>query len=302
MNVSTVIVTFNRKELLIKCIEAILEQTYLPNTIYIIDNASIDGTEELLKSLGFHDTTIDGVRLCYVRLPKNSGGAGGFYTGMKLAHEAGCDAVWVMDDDGLPNKCCLKNLLPYLDKYDYLSPLVIDIENEKMMSFEGCTVESFLKREKDGVIVGRANPFNGVLYSKKLIDAIGYPKKEMFIWGDEINYHLRAITAGFKSVMVVNAIHRHPINRQMYVRYFRNHYMVTSDKDWKLFCYLRNRTYNTKMFFGRWKCIIQLFKDLLKFTCYYTLQVHKPSKLAIVLNAINKGFNGDFSGLDKYLK
>ena len=61
-----------------------------------------------------------------------------------------------------------------------------------MMSFEGCTVSDFLKREKEGIIEGFANPFNGILYSKTLMDTIGYPKKEMFIWGDEINYDLRA--------------------------------------------------------------------------------------------------------------
>ena len=165
MNISTVIVTFNRKELLIKCINAVLGQSYLPKTIYIIDNASTDGTEEFLKEKGLHHGQVNGVTIRYERLPKNSGGAGGFHAGMKLAHEDGCDAVWMMDDDGLPDKDCLKNLLPHLDQYDYLSPMVIDIEDEKMMAFEGCSVTDFIKREKDRVVKGRANPFNGILYS-----------------------------------------------------------------------------------------------------------------------------------------
>lgn len=300
--ISTVIVTFNRKELLIKCLEAVLRQSYLPNTIYIIDNASTDGTEELLKEKGLHHGLINSVAIHYERLPQNSGGAGGFHAGMKLAHENGCDAVWMMDDDGLPDQDCLKNLLPHLDQYDYLSPMVIDIQNEDMMAFEGCTVSEFMKREKGGIVKGCANPFNGILYSKKLIDAIGYPKKEMFIWGDEINYDIRARAAGFYPAMVVSSIHRHPLNRQRYVRYLGKHMMVVPEQDWKLFCLLRNRTYNAKLFSGRLECMKQAFTDVLKFSCYYVLQERQLSKLAIVANAILKGFNEDFSGLNKYMK
>ena len=301
-DIATVIVTFNRKDLLIKCVEAVLEQSCLPRTIYIIDNASTDGTEELLKKKGLYQGQVNGVTIRYKRLSKNSGGAGGFHVGIKLAKEDGCDAVWVMDDDGLPDRDCLKNMIPYLDTHDYISPLVIDIQDENMMAFEGCAVTDFLKREKDGIIEGCANPFNGILYSKALIDTIGYPKKEMFIWGDEINYDLRAKKAGFQPIMVVNAIHRHPLNRQNYVKYLGNHWMTVPDKDWKLFCYLRNRTYNTKIFSGRIACLRQAMSDLLKFGSYYLIQIHQPSKLNIVTKALFKGITEDFSGLNKYLK
>lgn len=302
MNIGTVIVTFNRKELLIECLNAVLGQSYLPKKIYIIDNASTDGTEELLKERGLHHGQVHDVSILYVRLPKNSGGSGGFYTGIKMADKDGCDAIWVMDDDGLPDKDCLKNLLPHLGKYDYISPLVVDIEGGQMMSFEGKTVEEFLRRAENGIVEGCANPFNGILYSKKLIDAVGYPKKEMFIWGDEVNYDLRAKAAGFQPVMVVDAIHRHPLNRQLYVRYFRNHSMVIADKDWKLFCYIRNRTYNAKLFYPLFSFLRQTAADFVKFSCYYLFQVRQPQKLSVVLNAIYKGLKSDFTGLEKYMK
>lgn len=302
MNISTIIVTFNRKELLIKCLEAVLRQSYLPKTIYIIDNASTDGTEELLKEKGLHHGLINSVAIHYERLPQNSGGAGGFHAGMKLAHEDGCDAVWMMDDDGLPDKDCLKNLLPHLEHHDYLSPMVIDIQNENMMAFEGCSVAEFMKREKDGIVKGCANPFNGILYSKKLIDTIGYPKKEMFIWGDEINYDMRARRAGFQPVMVTNAIHRHPLNRQPYVRYFGHHMMVVPEQDWKLFCYLRNKTYNAKLFSGHVACMKSVFSDFIRFSCYFLLQAHQPAKLFLVAKAQYKGLVGNFEGLEKYKK
>jgi rhamnopyranosyl-N-acetylglucosaminyl-diphospho-decaprenol beta-1,3/1,4-galactofuranosyltransferase len=301
-NISTVIVTYNRKELLVKCIHAVLNQTLLPNRVYIVDNASTDGTKEILEKEGLLDKNVNGVDIHYERLPNNSGGAGGFYAGMKLAHGDGADAVWVMDDDGLPDKDCLKNLVPYLKNFNYISPMVIGIEDESMMAFEGCTVSEFLKRKEGGIVKDCANPFNGILYSKRLMDEIGYPKKEMFIWGDEINYDKRARKAGFQPVMVVNAIHRHPLNRQMTVNYLGQRTMTTSDKDWKLFCYIRNKIYNAKMFSPKSSCIKTILSDLFKFSCYFLLQDKKPAKLLIVLKAIYKGMAEDFSGLEKYMK
>ena len=300
-SVSAVVVTYNRKDLLRKCLNDIIGQSFPPNKIFIVDNASTDGTQEMLKEEGFAEETIDDVAIRNVKLPRNIGGAGGFYTGMKLAHEEGCDAVWMMDDDGLPDKDCLKNLVPFLDKYDYLSPMVIDINNEKMMSFEGCTIADFLKRAKDGVVEGCANPFNGTLYSKRLIDAVGYPKKEMFIWGDEINYDLRAKAAGFQPAMVVSAIHRHPLNRQRYVPYLGKHKMVVTAEDWKLFCFLRNQAYNMKKYFGNVKCAKMIVKKFLQFGCYFTLQEFNPRRLFLIAKAFNKGLNEDFTGLEKYL-
>ena len=299
--ISAVVVTYNRKNTLLQCLQSIEAQTAKPKRVFILDNASTDGTNDILYDAGYINSERNNIFFQYILNDKNEGGAGGFYRGMKVANDYGdYDALWVMDDDGIPNKDCLKNMLPYLDKFDYISPLVVDIDNEGMMSFEGCTVAEFKKRAKDGIVAGCANPFNGILYSKRLIDAIGYPMKEMFIWGDEINYDLRAKKAGFHPVMVVNAIHRHPLNRQMYVEYFRHHSMVTSDKDWKLFCYLRNRTYNARTFDGLKICLFQMIGDVARFTLYYGLKQHQPSKLALVFDALSKGFKGDFTGMNKY--
>ena len=48
MNITTVIVTFNRKSELFRCMEAVLEQSHKPNNLIIVNNASTDGTEGAL--------------------------------------------------------------------------------------------------------------------------------------------------------------------------------------------------------------------------------------------------------------
>ena len=52
-SVCTILVTYNRKELLIECLDGLLKQSLSVDAIYIIDNACTDGTEELLKDYGY---------------------------------------------------------------------------------------------------------------------------------------------------------------------------------------------------------------------------------------------------------
>lgn len=107
--ICAVVVTFNRKELLINCLDAIRRQTYKPHTVLIVDNASTDGTQALVAEKGYFNMVVDGIKFEYLLLPNNQGGAGGFYHGMKTAYESDehFDAVWVMDDDGVPGRAAV---------------------------------------------------------------------------------------------------------------------------------------------------------------------------------------------------
>ncbi|MGC9001313.1 MAG: hypothetical protein ACP5J2_10155, partial [Caldisericum sp.] len=42
------------------------------------------------------------IRLHYVRMHENTGGAGGFHEGVKRAYERGYDWLWLMDDNTIP--------------------------------------------------------------------------------------------------------------------------------------------------------------------------------------------------------
>lgn len=47
--VCAVIVTYNRKALLRECLKAVLSQTRPPDHVLVVDNASTDGTPEMLQ-------------------------------------------------------------------------------------------------------------------------------------------------------------------------------------------------------------------------------------------------------------
>lgn len=260
-NISCVIVTYNRKQLLKRCLEAVVLQEYKPSNVYIIDNASTDGTIESVKEWGFYNCIRDEIKFNYVLNEINEGGAGGFHLGMKYANkDANYDGFWVMDDDGEPHPNCLLELCKHLDVYDYISPLVLDDTKSNRCSFYNKTSTEMISIAKNGIIRNLANPFNGILYSKKLIDTIGYPKRELFIWGDEVNYDIRAKKRGFHPITAVNAIHYHPLDRQEKVKIITGDILTDTKIRWKLYCLIRNNFYNFKIRFSILKSVVIIIK------------------------------------------
>lgn len=90
-----VIVTYNRSHLLDRLLNSIQLMDPLPGHVVIIDNASADDTHEIVEK---HAYSL-GAKVLYKKLPTNTGGAGGFHTGVKTAYELGASWIWMMDDD-----------------------------------------------------------------------------------------------------------------------------------------------------------------------------------------------------------
>lgn len=298
--IACVIVTYNRKELLVNCLRAVLSQTRLPGVVYVVDNASTDGTEEYIVEKGFKtdsEAIPAGMTYVYLRLPENIGGAGGFYTGMKRAYDEGYDAVWVMDDDGVPEADCLELLSQQLDKYDYIAPEVLNIDDTREMAFEYCGERISFESggRKDGLVHGVACPFNGILYSRRLMEQVGFPKKEMFIWGDEENYDMRCRRAGFTPVTVVAARHCHPVNRVMTARSLLGPIDVAPQM-WRCYCRYRNAMYNHR------EDMSSLGKAyvFINHVWYYLLKRHSLRWTAMYVQAFQDGLRGDFMHLAKY--
>jgi GT2 family glycosyltransferase len=105
--VIAVILTYNRKALLCLCVESCLAQTLPPDRVFIFDNASTDGTREELRAKGY----LNDPRISYFSVAKNVGPAAGFDELIRLAWQAGCQWVWIMDDDVIPSPTALQILL-----------------------------------------------------------------------------------------------------------------------------------------------------------------------------------------------
>jgi GT2 family glycosyltransferase len=100
--VAAVVVTWNRREMLLEALAAVQAQSRPADTVIVVDNASDDGTAAAVRG-GFPS-----VRLA--ETGRNLGGAGGFAYGMALALADGADLIWLMDDDTVSGPDALREL------------------------------------------------------------------------------------------------------------------------------------------------------------------------------------------------
>jgi rhamnopyranosyl-N-acetylglucosaminyl-diphospho-decaprenol beta-1,3/1,4-galactofuranosyltransferase len=186
----------------------------------VINNASVDITDNILEKWRNE--------IIVINMQTNVGGAGGFYRGMKFCYDRNIDWIWMMDDDGVPAPDALYYMLAALNKnpFDIANSLVVDKNNTDRISFGLEFNGKILFGRKEitdiadshGIIEGQINPFNGTLISRKTISDIGFIRREMFIWGDEKEYIIRAISAKKRVVTVTESIHLHPNSKTKEVR------------------------------------------------------------------------------------
>lgn len=230
--VGIVVVTFNRKKLLLNTLNAIADQSYGNYKVIIIDNASTDGTEEYIKAF-----LNDNPRFKYKKMEHNTGGSGGFYEGVKMAYQEGADYVWGMDDDAVPERNALKVL----------------VETEGMSAEKVCLVsyttnnlsESNLQaiHEKEPLLIEKEHfLFLGFFVSRELIEKIGYPRKDLFIYFDDIDYSNRAKEAGYKIYKVRDSFIQHPDMMQNSKKFtiLGKKFDVQEMPKWKWYYYMRN--------------------------------------------------------------
>ncbi|WP_036319742.1 glycosyltransferase family 2 protein [Microbacterium sp. B24] len=241
VTVAAVVVTFNRLEKLKTVIASIEEQSHPVERLFVIDNASTDGTADYLQGLR---TTVP---LTVVSMEKNSGGAGGFAEGMRRGYASGADHVWIMDDDCYPQPDALRALVSGFDG------AVEELGDEVPFA---CSVVTFT----DGAICEMNNPlptwdwgrllvkgqqnvmvtacsFVSVLIPRWAIARYGLPYAEYFIWFDDREYTLR-LTRACPGVQVLDSVVVHDMGDNKGV----NFSMVTSSSIWKFEYGVRNES------------------------------------------------------------
>lgn len=303
-SVCAVVVTYNRKTLLLDCLEALKKQSRSLEHIVVINNASQDGTVEYLCENGWSDSE----QFTLITLPNNQGGAGGFYAGLEFCCQKNFDYIWLMDDDGYPSANCLEKLTAYASDNCYIGPVVLDTKTQDKLSFalripnSIQVIDSYseLPNEftRNNIIPNIVLPFNGTLIATKLVKEMGLLRKEYFIWGDDKEYTIRASKFNASILTVVDAIFYHPAesssSTSMFFGKLRFNYTASS---LKLYCFCRNAIDTFKQHYG----LIHVLAFWAKTTWFFTFTKPSISKLLFTWRAMWHGFIGDFSHHREYL-
>lgn len=197
--VAAVVVTYNRKDLLRECLDALLAQTYPLATLILVDNASTDGTPDMLRQEGY----LDDARLRLVQMDTNTGGAGGFYEGLRQASQLDVDWAWVMDDDTIPASDALAGLVVAAHTVDehasFFASCVYGPQGEPMnvpnidqSKAPNGYKDWYAHLPQRAVRIADAT-FVSLLIRRDAVTRCGLPCKDYFIWGDDTEYTMRLI-------------------------------------------------------------------------------------------------------------
>jgi len=311
------VVTYNRKKILVECLDALLKQTYPLDAIYIIDNASTDGTPELLKEKGYiqeippvdldkplertYSINVSSkgnekkvVEIHYVRMNENTGSSGGQYEGVKRGYEKGYDWLWLMDDDVRADKECLKNLLRYKLKYKVLIPLRLskrkkikeyaaikyNLSNPFLIDVKEVSIYNkyFNIRKLPKIIEVEDFSFEGPLISKSIIKRIGFPKKDLFIYGDDTDYALKIRYRLKEKIILIREAKMFRMLEQK----------MNNRINWKTYYILRNMNYihikYGENYFVKIKPIAIFFGRIVKnlFKLKFNIKLFKVSYYALI--------------------
>jgi GT2 family glycosyltransferase len=199
--VVAVVVTWNRRTLLTESLRAVLDQTRPPDRVVVVDNASTDGTADLLAT-EFRST---GATLFEtVRTTRNLGGAGGFALGIRQALEGGsCDRIWLLDDDTVPRADALQALIRAGVAYPGRSPSLVA---SRVVWTDGRDHPMNTPRRRPGsrrreqrhasnseCIPVRSASFVSVLLDAEVVRARGLPVADYFLWNDDFEYTTRLV-------------------------------------------------------------------------------------------------------------
>ena len=187
--IAAVVVTYNRLPLLRQCLAAFAAQTAQNLTIFLVDNASTDGTAEAVAEMALPN-------LVYRNTGKNLGGAGGFAYGVREAALAGYDALWLMDDDTLPTPTALEELLradrDLQGQYGWLSSRALAPDcTDQPMNLQRVTPYKDLPDFNGERIPAVMASFVSLFLRTETVRRYGLPIAEFFIWSDDWEYTRR---------------------------------------------------------------------------------------------------------------
>ncbi|MDQ3723757.1 MAG: glycosyltransferase family 2 protein [Actinomycetota bacterium] len=194
--VCAAVITFNRRDLLVECIDALVSQTHPLTQILVIDNASTDGTEDLLRARGL----LERDDLEYVRLQRNLGAAGGFAYGVDRGRALDVDWIWILDDDAEPRADALALLLGSAPAADPATVAVCPKVVYATGAIDSNQRGHFRRRLRplpDGEYRDGHHPrldflsFVGALVRAPAARQTGLPREDFFIWGDDVEYSFR---------------------------------------------------------------------------------------------------------------
>lgn len=280
--IAAIVVTYNRKKLLMECLENLQNQTKSLD-ILVIDNASTDGTYELFFEK-FHKAS----NVNYFNTGKNLGGAGGFNYGMKKAYEMGYEYFWLMDDDTVAENTALEKLIDAKDNlkiFGFLSSVALwkdgNLCNMNIQRTSLTKKNIDFEKEYNKVIMAT---FVSFFVSRSIVEEFGFPISEFVIWSDDLEYS-RRISKKYDCYVVSSSkvLHKMGSNEKVGIE------KESNDRLWRYKLVYRNEVYvfRREGLIGWIYLVLRMFYHTFKILAY--AEDDKLKKIKLIWNSFNNG-------------
>lgn len=198
--VAAAVVTYNRAVEIGTSIDALLGQSVVPAAIIVVDNASSDGTAELIRAR--YPSVV------LVPMTENSGAAGGFAEALRVSAQLGYEWTWTFNDDDVPDPSALDVLLramPSLSDRTAVVGCARRGEGGEHWSLGAI----WANRHREVPYTGQTDvleldvlTFSGALVSTRATAAVGVPRPDFFMMAEDLEYCLRLRRAGWLIAVV----------------------------------------------------------------------------------------------------
>ncbi len=333
--VCAVLVTYgDRYHLLEQGIEALLDQQI--SSIIVVDNHSVPSSRTKLRN---REKALSGkLEVIYLSSNTGSAG-GYFRGLQRARACEECEFIWMLDDDNRPKEGALKALIDFWhgieeeDKEHRIAlmsyrddreiyeevilrnkpDLVIGRKNSSL-GFHVCELPSEILRKikrrrfrkmnapepsdkKYGPV--SAVPYGGMFFHKTLLDEIGYPNQDFYLYSDDWDFSIRITKKKGKIILCLESVIE-DLEKSWHRRHKKSLFkvqMLEEFEDFRLYYYVRNRIYFEKKYLVT-DPIIYFFNKLILLSIVAMFGfIQKRNNIRIIIKAVrdgNKGTLGKF--------
>lgn len=298
MRICAIIVTHNRPNFLSRLLDALIQQTRPPDFYIVVDDLDSPNVKAIIAN------KLSGGKFRYLRMSRNFGLFGGLYIGLKEALKLGYDAMWLLDDDCVPEKDALEKLVTIVIKKGLrncvIYPAHIDdhgyfTEPVAIKAYQGqwFILERLSKEFKGKLFETTGGPNIGPLLMRQVIELAGLPRPDLFFCG-EYEYFQRIHRSGCKIYRYFDAVIYHKRHKFKRIRLPSGRTTYVSIVPlWHDYYEIRNYIFTIKYQKG-WK---DFFYHLLALPLYIIIKVifndKRLRRLIILIKAVADGISGN---------
>lgn len=215
--VGIVVCNYNKAEAVSDCIQCIFESKFKDFDLYVVDNASTDGSPSVIR-----ERFGDSVNL--IVNSQNLGGSGGFNTGLRIAYKKGYPYLMCVDNDAMLDENAIGNLYEFLESHPetgMAGSKIYHMENPDYIQQFGqtidfdyfCTEVPYLNRIEDGTLPEYLYVDSvaacSLMIKRSTIEKIGLMPEENFLYWDDTEWCYLCNRAGLKVASVGNSVALH---------------------------------------------------------------------------------------------